>query len=112
MPKSLDVRQTLDIIERLRLARIGEYDKWEAIVKKLKHGIPLNSSEYEYFANISRTYKGGRISSHTKIYHIKLSEIDEKPPCKTCGTKSLFYCNMNDAYFCSAHVVGHDENEI
>ena len=46
------------------------------------------------------------------MFHTKLSELDEKPPCKECGEKSKFYCNMNDQYFCTTHIVGHDENEL
>ena len=42
----------------------------------------------------------------------KLSKEDEKPPCKECGEDSLYYCNMNDQYFCNIHVVGHDKNEV
>ena len=42
----------------------------------------------------------------------RLSEKDGRPPCKTCKEKSEFYCNMNDEYFCTIHVVGHDENEF
>ena len=47
-----------------------------------------------------------------RIYHIKLSEDDKKPKCALCDKESLFYCNMNDIYYCQKHVVGHDENEI
>ncbi len=32
--------------------------------------------------------------------------------CKECGEDSLYYCNMNDQYFCNIHVVGHDKNEV
>jgi len=41
-----------------------------------------------------------------------LSKQDEKPPCKVCGENALYYCNMNDQYFCTIHLVGHDENEF
>jgi len=112
MTREIDTQNTLDVIERLKLAKVGEYDKWEAIIKKLRKGIPMDSQEYQYFANISRMYKKGRTTSHSKIYHTKLSEIDDKPQCSSCNEESQFYCNMNDAYFCKVHVVGHDENEI
>ena len=47
----------------------------------------------------------------SKIYHIKLSDDDKKPKCALCDDFSIFYCNMNDLYYCENHIVGHDENE-
>ena len=44
-------------------------------------------------------------------YHRKLSSKDEKPICSLCNTISLYYCVMNDKYYCVDHVLGHDENE-
>lgn len=108
----MDSEKTLEIIERMKLAKIGEYDKWEAIIKKIKNDLSLNPGELEYYTNLTRIYKDSNITSRSKIYHTKLSELDEKPPCKECGENSLFYCNMNDQYYCPIHVVGHDENEI
>ena len=112
MNTPIDSQKTLEIIERMKLAKIGEYKKWEAIIKKIKNEQPLNQGELEYYTNLTRIYKDSIISSRSKIYHTKLSEQDEKPPCKTCGEDSLYYCSMNDQYFCTVHVVGHDENEI
>ena len=111
MNYSIDSEKTLQIIERMKFARIGEYKKWEAIVKKIKNEQSLNLEEMEYYTNITRIYKNGNISNKSKIYHTKLSEEDQKPPCKTCGEGSLYYCNINDQYFCTVHVIGHDENE-
>jgi len=108
----IDSKKTLEIIERMKLAKIGEYDKWEKIIKKIKNEQPLNPGEVEYYTNLTRIYKDSRVTSRSKIYHTKLSDQDEKPPCKECGKNSLYYCNMNDQYFCSTHVVGHDENEF
>ncbi len=108
----IDSKKTLEIIERMKLAKIGKYDKWEKIIKKIKNEQPLNPGEVEYFTNLTRIYKDSRVTSRSKIYHTKLSDQDEKPPCKECGKNSLYYCNMNDQYFCSTHVVGHDENEF
>ncbi len=108
----IDSKKTLEIIERMKLAKIGKYDKWKKIIKKIKNEQPLNPGEVEYFTNLTRIYKDSRVTSRSKIYHTKLSDQDEKPPCKECGKNSLFYCNMNDQYFCSTHVVGHDENEF
>ena len=108
----IDAKKTLEVIERMKLAKIGEYKKWEAIIKKIKNDVPLNQGELEYYTNLTRIYKDSTITSRSKIYHTKLSEHDEKPPCKECGEDSSFYCNMNDQYFCTIHVVGHDENEI
>ena len=108
----IDLEKTLEVIERMKLAKIGEYKKWEAIIKKIKNKQSLNSGELEYYTNLTRIYKNSSITSKSKMYHTKLSELDEKPPCKTCGENSLYYCNMNDQYFCTIHVVGHDENEF
>ena len=47
----------------------------------------------------------------TRTIHIRLSPDDPKPRCAECGNSSLYYCNMNDQYFCQEHVVGHDKNE-
>ena len=109
---NLDKKKTLELIDRMKLAKIGEYDKWEVIIKKIKKEEPLNSIELEYYANLTRIYKNSNITSRSKIYHTILSEHDEKPPCIVCGENSLYYCNMNDQYFCTIHVVGHDENEF
>ena len=112
MDKSIDLNRTLEIIERMKLAKIGEYKKWNLIIKKIKNRKELNSADLEYFSNISRIYKWSSVSSRSKVYHTKLSEHDEKPKCKICGYDSEYYCNMNDQYFCTIHVVGHDENEF
>ena len=112
MNKSLDKIKTLEIIERLKLAKIGNYKKWESIVEKIKKDTHLNSLELEYFSNLTRIYKDSIVTKRTRIYHVKLSEYDERPPCQICGDSSEYYCNMNDQYFCMIHVVGHDDNEI
>ena len=112
MQTKINSKKTLEIIERLKLAKIGEYKKWEKLIKKINDGIDLNDVDYQYIATFSRTYKDGKKSNRSKVYHTKLSNLDEKYPCKTCGERSLFYCNLNDEYFCSIHVVGHDENEL
>jgi len=112
MDKSIDAIKTLEVIERMKLAKIGEYKKWKAIIKKIKNQKELNPEDLEYFTNISRIYKDSNISTRSKVYHTKLSEHDEKPACRICGDNSAFYCNMNDQYFCTIHVVGHDENEF
>jgi len=109
---TIDSEKTLEIIERMKLAKIGNYKKWESIIKKIKNEQSLNPGELEYYSNLTRIYKNSNITSRSKLYHTKLSELDEKPPCNTCGENSLYYCNMNDLYFCTIHVVGHDENEI
>ena len=109
---TIDSEKTLEIIERMKLAKIGNYKKWESIIKKIKNDQSLNPGELEYYSNLTRIYKNSNITSRSKLYHTKLSELDEKPACNTCGENSLYYCNMNDLYFCTIHVVGHDENEI
>ena len=109
---NIDSEKTLEIIERMKLAKIGEYDKWESIIKKIQNEETLNPAELEYYSQLTRIYKNSTVTSRSKIYHTKLSEQDEKPSCKECGKDSLYYCNMNDQYYCTIHVVGHDENEI
>lgn len=112
MNKATDKEKTIKIIERLKIAKIGDYKKWESIIKKINTNIPLNLGEREYFSNLTRIYKDSMISKRTRIYHTKLSKHDEKPPCQMCGDLSEYYCNMNDQYFCTNHIVGHDKNEI
>ena len=112
MDKSIDVIKTLDIIEGMKIAKIGEYKKWNLLIRKIKNKEDLNPSDLEYFLNITRIYKDSGISIRSKVYHTKLSEQDEKPTCEICGEDSAYYCNMNDQYFCMIHVVGHDENEF
>ena len=46
-----------------------------------------------------------------KFYHRKLTTEDKKPVCSLCNQISIYYCTMNDAYYCSNHILGHDENE-
>jgi len=108
----IDSEKTLEVIERMKLSKIGQYKKWKTIIKKIKNKEPLNPGESEYYSNLTRIYKDSSITSRSKIYHTKLSELDEKPPCNSCERKSEYYCNINDQYFCTVHVVGHDENEI
>ena len=112
MDYTIDPNKTLEIIERMKLAKIGDYDKWEDIIKKIRNEEVLNSEEIEYYTRLTRIYKESNITSRTKIYHTKLSDQDEKPTCKMCAEPSSYYCNMNDEYFCHIHVVGHDVNEI
>jgi len=106
----INPKKTLEIIQRLKFAKIGEYKKWDKIVKKINEGTSLSDNDYQYISTFSRTYRGQK-TTRSKIYHTKLSDFDERHPCKTCGNDSMFYCNMNDEYFCIIHVVGHDENE-
>ena len=112
MTNNFDSKKTLEIIDRLKLAKIGEYGKWKSIIKKIEAGKQLDEIERSYFSNFTRIYKEGKIKARSKIYHMKLSEKDQKPSCRECGEESSFYCNVNDAYFCSIHVIGHDEDEL
>jgi len=112
MSNPIDFEKTLEVIEGMKIAKIGNYKKWEKIIKKIKKDQPLNFGEMEYYTNMTRIYKNSNITSRSRAYHIKLSEHDEKPPCNTCKESSLYYCNMNDQYFCTVHIVGHDENEF
>jgi len=60
----------------------------------------------------------------SRFYHRKLAKEDEKPLCSSCNQISLYYCTMNDEYYCGNyyctmndeyycgnHILGHDENE-
>ena len=107
----MDTESTVELIERMKFARIGKYDKWQKIIKKLQNQEKLNRYEEDYFMRFTRIYKNSKISSRSKTIHVKLSNEDYKPKCQTCEEYSEFYCNQNDAYFCVNHIVGHDENE-
>lgn len=110
MQNPIDTKKTLEIIQRLKFAKIGDYKKWDKIVNKINDGINLTDKDYQYISTLSRTYQDQK-ATRSKIYHTKLSDLDQRHPCKICGNDSMFYCNMNDEYFCPVHVVGHDENE-
>ena len=42
----MDTQRTADIIEKMRLARIGEYAKWEIMLGKLENGLGLDGEEF------------------------------------------------------------------
>ncbi len=107
-----DAQRTADIIEKMRLARIGEYAKWERMLEKLDKGVGLNGEEYAYVASMAGTYKNGSVRRRTKYYHRPIDPADSVPSCTECGKKSAYYCVMNDAYYCRKHLMGHDDNEI
>ncbi len=65
----IDSQKTLEVIERMKFAKIGKYDKWEAIIKKIKNEQPLNPGELEYYTNLTRIYKNSSITSRSKMYH-------------------------------------------
>ncbi len=108
---SADADEARRLVERLRRAGIGEPARWRALARKLDGCGQLNAEEAGYLASLARTYGRG-ITRRSRIYHHRLSIQDRRPPCRTCRGASAFYCNMNDAYYCEAHVVGHDENEL
>ncbi len=112
MSAPIDSEKTIEIIEKMKLAKIGKYKKWKVMIKKIKNDQMLNPEELAYYSNLTRIYKNSKVTSRSKVYHTKLSELDEKPPCKNCEDDSTYYCNMNDQYFCTIHIVGHDKNEI
>ena len=92
MKKPIDSDKTIEVIERMKLAKIGKYKKWESMIKKIKNNQILNPEELEYYSNLTRIYKNSSVTNRSKIYHTKLSTEDEKPPCKECGKDSLYYC--------------------
>ena len=112
MDSKIDLEKTAEIIEKMKIANIGKNQKWESMIKKIRKHQKFSEQETEYFSNMTRIYKGPQNSVRSKIYHTKLSDLDEKPPCTECGEGSQYYCNMNDQFFCPIHVVGHDENEF
>ena len=71
MSNSIDLKKTIEIIEKMKLAKIGDYDKWEKIIKKINKKQVLNPEELEYYSNLTRIYKNSSITSRTKIYHTK-----------------------------------------
>lgn len=107
----IDWKKALEIIDNMKRSGIGEKSRWNKISKKIEEYEKPSKDDLEYFTRLTRIYKDSNIQTRTKTYHTKLSRDDEKPPCKSCGTESAFYCIMNDAYFCPIHVVGHDKNE-
>lgn len=101
----------IDTIERMRIARIGSRAKWKKLTRKIQGNIELDANEMGYLASFSKIYGNAEVTRRSKMLHVRLSKEDDRPRCSTCGTESEFYCNQNDAYFCSIHVIGHDENE-
>ena len=87
MKKPMDSEKTIEVIERMKLAKIGKYKKWESMIKKIKNEQILNPEELKYYSNLTRIYKNLVVTSRSKIYHTKLSLEDEKPPCKECGKR-------------------------
>ena len=69
MKKPIDSEKTIEIIERMKLAKIGKYKKWEVIIKKIKNDQILNPEELEYYSNLTRIYKKLEVTSRSKIYH-------------------------------------------
>ena len=57
MNKPIDLKKTIEIIERMKLAKIGNYKKWEIIIKKINKKQILNAEELEYYSNLTRIYK-------------------------------------------------------
>jgi len=39
----IDSEKTLEVIERMKFAKIGKYKKWELIIKKIKKGSNIKS---------------------------------------------------------------------
>jgi hypothetical protein len=37
MNRQIDAQKTLEIIERMKLAKVGDYKKWKAIIKKINN---------------------------------------------------------------------------
>jgi len=110
--KKLDRKKTVDIINNIKYSGIGDSKIWESLIRKINAGEDISKNDKDYFVKFSSIYKEGKISSRTKIYHIKLGDDDSKPVCKMCDDISQYYCNMNDQYYCPVHILGHDDNEL
>ena len=41
MQEPMDSKKTVEIIERLKLAKIGKYDKWESLIKKIQNNVKV-----------------------------------------------------------------------
>ena len=41
----------------MKIAKIGDYKKWEIIIKKINKKQILNPEELEYYSNLTRIYK-------------------------------------------------------
>lgn len=53
MSNPIDFEKTLEVIEGMKIAKIGNYKKWEKIIKKIKKDQPLNFGEMEYYTNLT-----------------------------------------------------------
>ena len=94
------------LVGRIRGSEAAELNR---MVKELDRDGSMDMRQTERVARYVRVYRSG--AARSRIYHVKLSTHDTAA-CGTCGARAAFYCNMNDAYFCEVHVVGHDENEL
>ena len=43
MNNPIDFEKTLEVIERMKIAKIGKYKKWESMIKKIKNSELLNN---------------------------------------------------------------------
>ena len=57
MDAPINSEKTIEIIERMKLAKIGKYKKWQSIIKKIKNDQVLNPEELKYYSNLTRIYK-------------------------------------------------------
>ena len=114
MDSNTDTDKTSDRTKRqIELAKTGRYRKWKAAVKKANNKKSTKDGETRYsHPYTAKTHQRSVTAHSNKTYHIRLSEYDEKHPCNLCGEDSTYYCNMNDQYFCTIHLVGHDKNEF
>ncbi len=112
MNRSSNSNKTPDTTEQIELAKTGRYRKWKAVVKKAKSRDSTSNKDVMHHPDAASHGKNNVTAHKNKAYHVKLSEHDEKYPCDLCGEDSSYYCNMNDQYFCTVHLVGHDKNEF
>ena len=66
MKKPINLEKTLEIIERMKIAKIGDYKKWEIIIKKINKKQGLNPEELEYYSNLTRIYKESAVTKAPK----------------------------------------------
>lgn len=102
----------LDVIEQMKLARIGQYDTWKEIEDRIRKKQEMTDAHRSYYVSMTRIYRSARVTPRSRIVHTKLSKDDPRPPCSECAADSDYYCNVADEYYCTEHVMGHDDGRL
>ena len=67
MDTPINSKRTIEIIERMKLAKIGKYKKWQLIIKKIKNDQILNPEELKYYSNLIRFNKNLSVQVEVKF---------------------------------------------